>query len=184
MAAVLIERPANVRQAGPADETVVYDLLIALWTYNSRGWGFPYRPELVIRVIEQGTRPDPRTRSDPSDQRRGLIGVIDGDDGKLAAAVGIYLDPPVWFTDAMIPTELWVFVRPDARNARRLERDLARFAEWAHEKLRPGPDYRLPFPMATGFMHCGTPKRFHAMGRLWQRLFPSARPVGMLFWRD
>lgn len=182
---VAIEKPASVRLAVPADEAAVYASLVELWRFNGSGWQFPYSPLVVLTTIESATRPDPATRTDPTNQRRGIIGVIDGHGGRFDGIVGIFLDRHLWFSESVIPVELFLFVRPGARNRRRLERDLAHYAEWVHDKLRPDPaTYKDPFMLATGFMFVGSERRFAAMARLWRLLFRGARPVGMLFWRD
>ncbi len=178
---VTLEKPATVRRATRADEMAVFELLTDLHRHNARGWNFPYRPELVLTCIECATRPGPEDRTDPKNERRGVIGVIDGPDGKLLGSVGLFLDPPMWYTAELVPCELWLYVRPGVRGARRLERDLARFAEWVHESLRP-KDHPIPFPLLTGFMHKGP--HFAGMARLWGRLFRGAKPCGMLYWRD
>ncbi len=170
-----------MRLATRADEMQIYDLLVDLWKHNAKGWGFPFDAELVLTTIECGTRPNPEDRTDPTNQRRAAIGVIDDSDGKLIGSAGIFIDPPTWFTRAVIPVELWLHVRREARGRRHLERDLARFTDWVHESLRP-KEYPTPFPLMTGFMHRGA--RFQAMARLWPLLFKGAKPCGMLFWKD
>lgn len=184
------DKPANVRLAGPEDEAALYQVLVDLWKHNARGWGFAYDPGLVMEAIECATRPAPEARTNRYNQRRGIIGIIDGPvdalgEKSIDGVVGVYLDPPMWFSKATIPVELFLYVRPQARERGRYERDLARFAEWVHETLRPSPEkYKDPFMMATGFMFVGSERRFHTMYRLWKRLFKSARPVGVLFWRE
>ncbi len=166
----MIEKPENVRIATVADEDGLYSLLIELHRHNDRGWGFPYRPEIVLERIETGTRPDPRTRTNPGDQRRAIIGVIDGPDGKICASTCLMLEPPVWFTDVFALMELWVYVRPSVRRGTLLYDDLFRFAKWAREYMeteikREDPNYPYPVELFSGFMHRG--KRLPAMERLW-----------------
>lgn len=175
------EPPAGVRIATIQDEEAIYNLLIELHRHNKFGWGFPYRPEIILRRIEQATRPDPDTRSDPGDKLRGVIGVIDGPDRLPVASVGLYVEPPVWFTDAVSLSELWFYVRPGVRGAPQHERALRDFSLWVHQRLRP-KDHPLPFPMATGYMHVGP--RSSVMARLWRRLWPGSHEVGRLFWVD
>ena len=176
----------TIRLATPQDEEALYDLLVTLWKNNDCGWGFPYRPEIVLAVIEQGTRPDPATRRNPRDQRRGLIGVIEDPEtpGRLIGSAGLFLDAPMWFTDAVVPTELWMFVRPEARGRRHYERELASWTEKIRDDLRAGmpESYPLPWPLQTGFMHQG--EHYAGMERLWRMLFRRARKVGTLFWVD
>lgn len=171
----------TVRIATVADEAAVFDILVDLWRHNECGWGFQFSSLIVAETIECATRPDPSTRSNPHNQRRGVIGLIDGPLGRPIATVGIFLDPPVWFTETVVPTELWLYVRPEARKRLRLESELAAFAINVKERLDPH-DGSL-WPMPTGFMFLGEPKRFQSMMRLWMRIFRGAKPVGMLFWR-
>lgn len=180
-----MEQPASVRWATHADEHSIYDALIELHRVNGFGWGFPFRPEIVLAQIEVGTRADPKTRTNPIDQRRGVIGVIDGADGKIAGLVGIFFMSPMWFSDWAVPTELFLFVRPTEREHRRYARDLFDFARWFRDGLKAQPsmvDSRLPFPLMTGFMHVDNPKRplFAVMERLWQRL-SGGKKIGTLF---
>lgn len=181
-----MNKPETVRLATQKDEAALFDLLVELHRHNGAGWGFAYRPALVREVIECATRPDPQTRTNPANQRRGIIGVIEGPEGKLIGTVGIFLDAPFWYSDILVPMEIWLYVRPEVRGRRRLEVALRDYAVDVHEKLRPSvAEYKMPFPMLTGYIHDGgDERRFRLMGRLWQRLFPGARPVGMLFWRD
>lgn len=181
--AILPEKPDAVRRATYADEGKIFDLLVDLWRHNANGWNFPYRPEIVLARIEVGTRPDPATRSNPQDQRRGLIGLIDGPYGKLIGSVGLFIEPAVWFSDAVSLTELWLFVREDARGKERHERDLFAWARWAHAHMKAdlGPDYPLPFPLLTGLMHRGS--RYEAMERLWRQRSGGTK-AGSLFMLD
>lgn len=180
-----MEQPETVRWATPADETNIYDALVELHRLNGFGWGYPFRPEIVLAQIEVGTRADPKTRSNPQDQRRGVIGVIDSADGKIAGVIGVFFITPMWFTDWAVPTELFLFVRPTERSRRRYERDLFNFARWFRDSLKSQPsmqDSRLPFPLMTGFIHVDNPKRplLAVMDRLWQRL-SGGKKIGILF---
>jgi hypothetical protein len=173
--------PPPCRVATFADENALYDLLVDLHRNNEHGWGFPYRPEIVLSCIEAGTRPEPAARRNPSNQRRGIIGVIDGTDGRLIASVGLFIDPVVWFSDATGLTELWLYVRPWARHAARHYRSLFAFSLWAHDFMRSQlRDYPLDFPLSTGFLHLG--HRLGPMERLWAR-FSGAKKAGVLFVR-
>jgi hypothetical protein len=177
----VIEKPTSVRIAGIKDEEPLFSLLVDLHKHNSFGWGFPYRPELVVQWIERGTRPDPRERSNPEDQTRGIIGVVDGPNG-LRASVGLFIVTPVWFTDALCLQELWLYVRPNERGAARLFRDLFQFSLWAHEGMKVGldkPGYP-PFVLQTGFMNDAD--QVERMERLWRR-YSGGRKIGVLFQR-
>lgn len=170
-----------VRLATVADERRLYDLLVEMWGHNEHGWGFAFSPEIVIRHIEEGTRPNLTQRSDPGDRRRAVIGVIE-EAGALVATVGLFLDAPLWFVDpqeCVCPTELWFYVsrRAHALGCRQALRD---FSLDMRDKLRR--DVCGKMPLITGFMHQGT--RYRLMQRLWERLWPCARQVGSLFWID
>ena len=181
-ATILPAKPESVRTADYRDEDAAYSLLVAMHRHNDGGWHFPYDPSVVLARIETATRPDPRTRTNPQDQRVGTIGVIGPLGGPLIGIVGVFLDPPMWFTSALAPTELFLFVRKGERGAARHERDLMAYAEWFHAGLKAGmPNYKLPFPLLTGFMHLGS--RFEGMERLWRRLC-GGRKAGVLFMKD
>jgi hypothetical protein len=162
-----------------ADESALYALLVDMWKNNENGWGFPFRPEIVLARIETATRQNLATRTTPSDERMGIVGIIDGKDGRLVGSIGLFLEPAMWFTDPGTSlTELWVFLRPEARENH--EADLRAFAHWAHDSMRADlekQNYKLPFPLFTGFVHQG--EHFEGMLRLWRRW--GGRQVGALF---
>lgn len=179
---MIVEKPASVRAAIPADEPALFDLLVRLHHGNRDGWGFPYNPVLVSRQIEVGTRPDPATRTEPRDKRLGMIGVIDDPmyEGFIGT-VGVFLQNPMWFSDVLVPTELWLYVEPQHRRGTMHEADLMAFAKWVQATMKASPEmaeYGAPFPLLTGFMHFGS--RYRAMDRLWRRLC-GGRQIGSLF---
>lgn len=172
--------PESVRIATAGDERALYELLVRLHRHNDFGWGYPYSPILVLRQIEAATRRSPEERSDPRDKRIGVIGVIDGERG-LIGSVGVFLQQPMWFSEAVVPTELWLYVDPAHRRGTRHEADLMQFAKWVRDAMATDPamaDHKMPFPLMTGFMHQSP--RYPAMQRLWQRL-SGGRQVGSLF---
>jgi hypothetical protein len=175
----LTPKPKSVREAGPADERGLFELLVDMHRYNDAGWGYPYDPALVRGQIEVGTRGNLKTRTDKNDKRIGIIGVIDGPDGKLAATIGLFGERPMWFSQAMGLVELWVYVRPGA--SRRCEVELRQFARWAFDSMKADihktPPYPYPFELLTGFQHRG--EHFKAMFRIWRRW--GGRLIGMLF---
>lgn len=175
-----IVRPGRVVLASHQDEDDIYSFLVSLWANNSSGWGYFYSPPIVLRQIEVGTRQDPKTRSDPTDERRGIIGII-RDEGKITASVGLFIMPPVWFTTLPGLTELWLHVKPGADA--RYEQDLFDFCAWAHQTMKRdlSGKWNAPFPLSTGFMHRG--KRFEAMERLWRRR-SRGHKAGVLFIAD
>jgi len=171
-----------VRQATHLDEDAIYNILVDLHRHNAHGWGFPFRPEIVIGRIQAGTRPDPRARTNPTDQRRGMIGVIDGAN-HLIGTVGLFIENPMWFSDALGLSELWLYVRPEYRANKSNMRALFEFSVWAHEGMKAGlgSDYPLPFPLLTGFVNLGG--RYLSMSRLWRR-FSRGEECGALFFRE
>jgi hypothetical protein len=183
LANMVTEGSSSVRIATSADERAIYALLVGMHRYNENGWGVPYDPSVVIGRIQQGTRPTPSTRSNPHDHVLGVIGVIDGGNGDLLGTVGIFLEPAMWFAgmQACLPIELWLYVKQDARDRRRLELALRDFALDVKEKLKP-ETHPCRWLLQTGFMHVGA--RYPGMERLWRRLWPGSRQVGSLFWTD
>jgi len=178
----MIAKPDSVRIATQADERPLYDLLMDLWTYGEeRGLGWPVDPILVLRHIEEGTRPNLATRSDPMDLRRAVHGVIDDPDtpDRIIASVGLFIDQVGWYTREMGVHELWFYVRGHARNSRHHERALRDFAFWVRQELNKGTPQ--PMPLISGFYYRGP--RLAAMERLWQRLWgPTAEKVAALWW--
>lgn len=182
-----MEKPASVRTADPIDEPQIFALLIEMHKHNAAGWGWPYSSKIIMDRIETATRRwDKETkrynppRTNPQDNRWGVIGVIDGPPGgPLVGAVGVFLDPPMWFSSALTPMELFLFVRKGERGAARHERDLVGYAKWFHAGLKErGAGGILRFPLMTGFVHMGG--RFSAMERLWRRL-SGGQKVGVMF---
>src|SRR5438105_1992695 len=102
------EKPSNVRLATRADEMRLFEFLKDLHRNNGKGWGFSLEPELVMIVIECGTRPNPEDRTDPKNERRGVIGLIEEPNGEIIGSVGLFLDPPMWFSRVLVPLEHWL----------------------------------------------------------------------------
>ena len=174
----------TVRQATHADEQHLYDLLVDLHAKNKSGWGIPFDYEVVMAWIEIGTRPTFATRTNPNDRRVGWICVIGPEGGRLLGTVGVFVQPAAWFAhQAVALVELWLYVRPEARG-QGYERKLFAFADEKHQAMKGAlakTDYRLPFPLQTGFMHKG--ERFSTMVELWRRM-SRAKMVGVLFTKD
>lgn len=173
-----MQKPPLVRPAVPDDERALYHLLVEMHRYNNIGWGHPYDPATVRGHIEECTRPEPSTRTNQQDQRRGIAGVIEADD-KLVATIGLFVDPATWFSGPgyVALFEIWFFVSASHRKLG-YEEQLRDYALWVHENLDPH-DPSQPFHLYTGFMN--PTEKFGAMQRLWHRLWPHSRQVGALF---
>lgn len=181
----MTDRPPNVIFADRSHEAAIFDFLVGLHRVNSNGWGIAFDPAMVRARIEVCTRREPAERTNPKDERRGFIGIILAEDGQnIAAAIGLYIEPIMWFSNLPGLVELFLHVRPDVRDRRRLERDLFAFVNYVHEFLKSDlarSGYTAPFPLSTGFVHRGN--RFPAMERLW-RMASGAVKVGVLYMRD
>lgn len=164
-----------------SDEGRLYDLLLAMHRYNDNGWGVPFRPEEVLQRIEVCTRPEPMMRTCDHDRRRGIAGVIDGNDGLFVGSVGLFIEPIMWFNEEVVCLrELWTFVRPEARHGYREFDDLIAFSHWVHDTMKAdlqGQGWRYEFPFECGFLHRG--RHFGGMMRLWRRW--RGEQVGVLF---
>ncbi len=167
----------TVRIATPADEGNLYDLLVDLHRHNAAGWGAPFSPQLVFAQIEVGTRANISTRTNLNDRRLGRIGVIGEPGGRLVGSIGLFVDPQAWFTDqAYCLVELWVYVRPEARDRRKLERALFAFANAHHAEVKASllkSGYEFSFPMQSGFLFdsegkIGRHSKFSVMTELWR----------------
>ena len=182
---ILPVKPESARTADSRDEGAIFGALIEMHRHNNNGWGWYYRPEIVLARIETATRHDVTTRTNPNDKRIGVIGVIGPVGGPLVGTVGIFMEPATWFTDFLVPTELWLYVRKGERGAAHHERDLMAYAEWFHAGMKVGMEKpgAPPMPLLTGFMHMGN--RFSGMERLWRRLVGDRmRRTGVLYMKD
>lgn len=111
------ERPASVRMAGPQDEPA----LLELWLQDLRenaGHVAPIDEEKVLENIRAGTR-----------GRGGVVGCIDGADGKPVAMLVLHPLPWHW-SKGIFLQELASYVHPDHRRSRHVD-DLLAFAKWA-----------------------------------------------------
>lgn len=179
-------RPSQVRIATPRDEPALLDLLIALHRHNNYGWGHPYHEETIKTRIESGTRGMiGAPRSNPTDQRRGIIGVIGPEGERLVGSVGLFFENFFWFSQAYSLVEIWFFIRPEART-RQHHRDLFKFTRWAHDRAKTDwPENGPPLALMTGFLWDDTARQqtaFERMRQLWRRA-SGAREFGALFWR-
>lgn len=161
---IQIERPQNVRLAGPADEAALYDLLMALDADNS--FGIPYDPDRVRAAIRRGTR-----------RQGSIIGIIDGkrgeygEAGELAASISLILTQ-FWYASTWYLAEQWLFVRPEYRH-NRLERDLFNFARWCRAEMNRENDQKM-FVVTS----VSSPARLPAKLRLWAQ---HGKQIGGIF---
>lgn len=159
-----IERPSNVRLAGPEDEDALYDLLLALDDDN--GFDVPKSEERIKEAIRMGTR-----------RQGALIGVVDGkrgeygEGGELAASVAMNLQQ-FWYSDDWFLGEGWLFVRPEYRS-NHLDSALFTFAKWCRQEMSKSGGKDMPLVLSMWAR-----KRLPAKLRLWSR---HARQVGGLF---
>ena len=134
-------RPANVRLATPADEQAI---LAMTREGHAENGIFSYDSDKILAMIQKATQ-----------QKGGLIGVIDGDDA-LAASVCLILDS-YWYTKEWCLTEVWAFVSKPYRS-RRYYDDLVDFSKWCAD------DMGLPLGMGIMSTH-----RTEAKVRLYKR---------------
>ena len=172
--------PAPVRVAIKADEEAIYALLLEFHR-STDGYGFPLSADKLTAHVEAGTRIDIAARSNQANLMRGLIGVIDGDDGRIAATVGLFITEAVWWSPVEGWTAQWVLVRPGER-AKRHERDLFRFCWWAQDFMKERLPLATPFPLFSGPLNID-PRRLAAMERLWRRVSDS-RHITSIFMRE
>lgn len=161
------ERPENVRIANPADEARLYVLLLKMHK-EPIAHDIPVSPTRVIDQIKLAT-----------EHGAGVIGVIDGDIGDIAASVGIFLNR-WWWSETPYHQMLWTFIRPEYRG-RINPADLFRFSKWAEtaaqEAFRAqGHEFRL---ITEGAHAAG--ERLAARDRLWRRF---GKRVGSVFLMD
>lgn len=179
------EKPANVRIAGPRDEAPLFALLVEMHRRNNAGWGIPFTPAVVQARIETATRRELSWRTNPRDERRGIIGLI-GPEDKPYATIGLFIEPAAWFTaDCLCLMEIWLYVRDSERDSGAYQ-DLFAFGLWAWAHMKADlaksnyPLDRMPFPYVTGVMNDAG--RIEAMERLWRRA-SGGEKVGALFMR-
>lgn len=155
--------PAVVRIAHPEDEEAVFDCLKALYADNGENMG-TFSEARIRHQVRAGISEGPTFG--------GIIGVIDGERGRIDASVGIYPHQP-WYSDTIYLQEYWLFVRPEARGPLRYERLLFDFAS----------DYRRQIEEAMGqpiklIIGVTSFKRLKAKLRLWSR---HAKMIGGMF---
>lgn len=141
-----------VRQATAEDEAAIYDALVALYADNPVPDS--YTPERVKQKIAEG--------ASLAHQYAGLIGIIDGNDGEIAATIGIYPYTP-WYTNEWMLTEMWLFVRPAYRR-HHLHKELFAFARAYRDAMSDVAG--RPVKMLTSV---SSKRRLAAKFRVWNR---------------
>jgi hypothetical protein len=128
----------TVRFATPDDENRLLELLLLLQVHdNPVSQLCPPATDKMLAQIEVGTRPDPESRTMAGDNRRGLIGVIDGDE-QIAGTIGLFFQEP-WYSTMPVLMLLWLLVRPEARRER-YEDELFMFGRSAIDKMQASHD--------------------------------------------
>lgn len=108
--------PGNVRVGTIEDAASLYFLLVEdLRAANDMG--YPVSHKKVAATIGACLRGE-----------SGIVGLIDGPDG-IVAAIGIQASQP-WYSDRWLLSETFVFVHPDFRKGTGYGDDLMKFAEW------------------------------------------------------
>lgn len=153
------ERPASVRRGGPEDRQAILELLLIDIAENAAAVA-PVDEQRVLDQIDAGM-PD----------KAGMIGVIDGPDGKPVAAV-IMVPLMHWWSRAYYYQEATLFVHPDHRKSDHI-RDLLRFQRWFVDGMTTRFGYRV-------YLICGVLGVHHVRRKimLYRRQF---RQVGAVF---
>lgn len=150
--------PYAVKLATPEDEERLYLYLVQLHHDNPMPFG--YEPAKVLATIRQAT------------ERQGaVIGIIEGDDGEIAASVGLY-PWSTYYSDEFHYAELWLYVRPAYRG---LGHDARLFDFMKHVQQTMQADLERPFYIQTAVTSVD---RLPAKERLWRRHGPK---VGAIF---
>ena len=123
------ERPGKVRLAGEADENAAFDLLMMNLQENAASIA-PIDPEKVAHYILMGTR-----------KKGGMLGLIDGPDGKPVAMV-LLVYAQWWWSKAWFIQDQVMYVHPDHRRSNHID-DLQKFAKWAVDAWTQDFGYRV-----------------------------------------
>lgn len=115
------EKPAAVRIAGPQDEAALLELFLMDLRDNAEHIA-PIDEEKCRLHIEAGTR-----------GRGGIVGCIDGPDGK-PVALTILLQMQWHWSQGWFLQELTMFVHPDHRRSNHAD-DLLAFIKWASDQM-------------------------------------------------
>jgi len=133
---------AGVRVARPEDEDEIVSLILLLHSENG-----------MFTAVEEYIRDEVRRLTHKDG---GLIGVIDGESGKIEGTVGFDISS-WWYTDDLCINEKWNFVHPDHRRTTHAKR-LIEFGKWCSDQLK--------IPLFMGII---TNDRTEAKERLYRR---------------
>lgn len=142
----------HIRFAFPHDEERLYQFLLELHRENGM---FPVSEAMVRDTIRAATN-----------RQGGVVGIIDGPDGRIEASIGMMLEQAAWYTRAVSLNEKWNFVREDCRRTSHAK-DLMEFAKRCADEL--GVEL---------FIGVVSTERTEAKIRLYRRQF---EPVGAFF---
>lgn len=155
---VLAAPPAHVRFVKPADVTELCQFLEAAHNDNAI---FKISKTKVLDVVRDACYPMIEAKY----WEHPVVVVIDGDDGKIAASLGMMFEQ-FWYTDEWSLCERWCFVREEYRRST-YAKDLLNWGMWFSDRLK------LPF--LTGVM---STHRTEAKVKLYGRLM---RHIGGFF---
>lgn len=123
------KRPETVRIATEADELGVLTLLIKICSMETVSWA-PVSPDRILDFVRRGTR-----------QTGGVVGVIDGEDGKPVAVTVMFATQPAHSLTYYIH-EVFNAVHPDHRNGPHAK-DLLDFGKWLSDEWTAKFGYRV-----------------------------------------
>ena len=123
------ERPTSVRIADQADEAAILDLLMMDVRDNAAMVALP-DADRILEQVRVGT-----------ERRGGIVGVIDGADGK-PVAVCVLVPIQWWWSQHFCFQELVLYVHPDHRKSNHF-RDLVKFQRWWVEQMSKLYGYRV-----------------------------------------
>lgn len=123
------EKPATVRVATEADEPALLELLLVDLAENAKHIA-PPNHERILETVRVGTR-----------HQLGIVGVVDGPDGKPVAACCLI---PVqwWWSQARYVQEVFLFVHPEHRQSHHAV-NLLQFEKWVVDAWSEGFGYRV-----------------------------------------
>lgn len=124
------ERPKNVRGATEKDEQALLALFMKDVAENAAHVAVPHE-ESVLEVIQAATR-----------NKRGIIGVIDGPDGKPAGACIIHY-AKFWWSKSWFLQDIALYVDSDHRKSGYIN-DLLEFQKWVSDETTKGFGYTAP----------------------------------------